>query len=89
MKDQDSFLKEFSPVAVKALSAGAGYKAIARGGKTVSLYGDAPKNRIVINSFDSLDAAVAAYNSPEYKAAKAIGDKYATFRIYAVEGAAQ
>jgi uncharacterized protein (DUF1330 family) len=89
VKDQDGFLKEFSPVAVKALSAGAGYKALTRGGKTVSLYGDPPKNRVVINSFESLDAAVAAYNSPEYKAAKAIGDKYATFRTYAVEGAAQ
>jgi uncharacterized protein (DUF1330 family) len=87
VKDQDGFLKEFAPVAVKALSAGAGYKALARGGKTASLYGDPPKNRIVINAFESLDAAVAAYNSPEYKAAKAIGDKYATFRTFAVEGA--
>jgi uncharacterized protein (DUF1330 family) len=89
VKDQDGFQKEFAPLATKALSAGAGYKALARGGNTVSLYGDPPKNRIVINSFESLDAAVAAYNSPDYKAAKAIGDKYATFNIYAVEGAAQ
>lgn len=89
VKDHDGFLKEFAPVAVKALSAGAGYKALARGGKTVALYGDPPKNRIVINSFDSLDAAVAAYTSADYKAAKAIGDKYATFRTYAVEGPAQ
>jgi uncharacterized protein (DUF1330 family) len=89
VKDQDGFLKEFAPVAVKALSAGAGYKALARGGKTVALYGDPPKNRIVINSFDSLDAAVAAYTSADYQAAKAIGDKYATFRTYAVEGPAQ
>jgi uncharacterized protein (DUF1330 family) len=89
VKDQDGFLKEFAPAAVKALSAAPGYKALTRGGKTVSLYGDPPKNRIVINVFDNLDAAVAAYNSPDYKAAKTIGDKYATFRTYAVEGAAQ
>jgi uncharacterized protein (DUF1330 family) len=89
VKDQDGFLKEFAPVAVKALSEGAGYKALTRGGKTISLYGEPPNNRIVINSFESLDAAVAAYNSPDYKAAKTIGDKYATFRTYAVEGAAQ
>jgi uncharacterized protein (DUF1330 family) len=89
VKDQDGFLKEFAPAAVKALGEGAGYKALSRGGKAVSLYGDPPKNRIVINSFASLDAAVAAYNSPAYKAAKAIGDKYATFRTFAVEGAPQ
>jgi uncharacterized protein (DUF1330 family) len=89
VKDQDGFVKEFAPLATKALSEGAGYKALARGGKIVSLYGDPPKNRITINSFESLDAAVAAYNSPDYKAAKAIGDKYATFHIYAVEGVAQ
>jgi len=86
VKDQDGFLKEFSPVAVKALSQAPGYKAVARGGKSVSLYGDPPKNRIVINVFENLDAAVAAYSSPDYKAAKAVGDKYATFRTYAVEG---
>ena len=86
VKDQDGFLKEFSPAAVKALSAAPGYKALARGGKTASLYGDPPKGRIVINVFENLDAAVAAYNSADYKAAKVIGDKYATFRTYAVEG---
>ncbi len=30
-----------------------------------------------------------AYNSPDYKEARKIGDKYATFRIYAVEGVAK
>jgi uncharacterized protein (DUF1330 family) len=28
----------------------------------------------------------AAYNSPEYKEARKIGDKYAKFRAFAVEG---
>lgn len=31
-------------------------------------------------------AAVQAYNSADFKAAKKIGDKYATFYTYAVEG---
>ena len=88
VKDQAGFVKEFAPAAVKALGEdGSGYKALARGGKTVALYGDPPKNRVVINQFTDLDHAVAAYNSPGYKAAKEIGDKYATFRTYAVEGA--
>ncbi len=37
-------------------------------------------------AFDNLDKAEAAFNSAAYKEAKATGDKYATFRIYVVEG---
>jgi uncharacterized protein (DUF1330 family) len=86
--DRDGFAKEFLPTALKAL-AGSGMKALARGGKVVSIFGDPPKGLAVINIFDSLDKAVAAYNSPDYKAAKVIGDKYATFRTYAVEALPQ
>lgn len=87
--NQDGFVKEFGPAARKALAVGSGYKAIVLGGKTMPIEGAAPKNRIVINAFDSMDEALKAYNSPEYKEAKKIGDKYATFRIYAVEGVAK
>ncbi len=86
--NQDGFVKEFAPLAVKALGAGdPGYKALARGGKTAAIEGDPPASRIVINVFTDMDHAIAAYNSPDYKAARAIGDKYAKFRIFAVEGA--
>ena len=88
--NKDGFTKEFVPLAVKALAAGgSGMKALARGGKTVSIFGDPPNGLVVVNVFDSLDKAVAAYNSPDYKAAKVIGDKYATFRTYAVEALPQ
>ena len=90
MSNPDAFAKEFGPLAVKALGAGdPGYKAIARGGKTVAIEGDPPASRIVINVFTDLDHAVAAYNSPDYKAARVIGDKYGKFRIFAVEGVPQ
>ncbi|MGB9043467.1 MAG: DUF1330 domain-containing protein [Pseudolabrys sp.] len=81
--NQDAFIKEYTPLAVKALTE-SGNKVVARGGKTATIEG-APPKRIVINSFDNLDQAVAAYNSPAYKEARQIGNKYATFRIYAVE----
>jgi uncharacterized protein (DUF1330 family) len=84
----EAFAKEFVPLARKALSEnGAGYKIVAAGGKTASIEGAAPKGRIVINSFENLDAAIAAFNSPAYKEARKIGDKYATWRIYATEAA--
>jgi hypothetical protein len=33
-----------------------------------------------------VEAAKAAFNSSAYKEAKKVGDKYAKFRVYAVEG---
>jgi uncharacterized protein (DUF1330 family) len=39
--------------------------------------------------FESMEKANAAFDSAAYKEAKKIGDKYATFRVYAVEGLLQ
>jgi len=78
------FDKEYVPPAAKAVVDGGG-KYIVRGGKSVSLYGEPPK-RIAIMAFESLEKAHAAFDSPTYKAAKQVGDKYAKFRIYLVEG---
>lgn len=84
--DPEGYAKEFGPLARKALAEGPGYRALVLGGKSVAIAGSPPGKRVIINVFDNLDAAVAAYNSPAFKAAKKIGDKYATFRTYAVEG---
>jgi uncharacterized protein (DUF1330 family) len=84
--DPEGFKKDFGPIARKALAEAPGYRALVLGGKVVPIQGDAPKARVIINVFDNMDAAVQAYNSPDFKAAKKIGDKYATFRTYAVEG---
>jgi uncharacterized protein (DUF1330 family) len=84
--DPEGYAREFSPLARKALAQAPGYKALVLGGKTISLQGSAPKKRVIINVFDSLDAAVQAYSSPAFKEARKIGDKFATFRTYAVEG---
>lgn len=87
--NHDAFVRDYVPLAMKALrESGSGYKALAVGGKTATIEGKPPK-RIVINSFDNLDQAVAAYNSAAYKEADKIGKKYGTFRIYAVEGLSQ
>jgi uncharacterized protein (DUF1330 family) len=80
--------KEYVPPGAKAITDGGG-KYIVRGGETTSFYGDPPKSRIAIMLFESMDKAKAAFDSPAFKAAKAIGDKYAKFRVYAVEGLPQ
>jgi uncharacterized protein (DUF1330 family) len=88
VKDQDAYAKEFIPVATKSLQDQGG-KFVIRGGKTVATQGAAPAPRVVVLQFESLDKAEAWWNSPAQKAAQAIGDKYATFRSFLVEGLAQ
>ena len=39
--------------------------------------------------FQSMEKPNAAFDSSAYKEAKKIGDKYAKFRVYAVEGLVQ
>jgi uncharacterized protein (DUF1330 family) len=83
--DKDGYVKEFIPPAAKAIAEGGG-KYVVRGGKTVSLSGTPPAARVVVLEFESLDKAQAWWDSPGRKDSQAIGDKYATFRIFAAEG---
>jgi uncharacterized protein (DUF1330 family) len=57
--------------------------------KTVSLVGDPPPNRVVILQFANLDAVKAWRDQGGEDMENTVGSKYAKFRIYAVEGAAQ
>src|SRR5258708_6967176 len=87
VQNVDAYVKEYVPV-VQPIIKKAGGTVLAASLKVTAMLGTAPK-RVAINRWDSLEAAQALYNSPEYKAAQAIGDKYATFRRYAVEGMPQ
>ena len=88
VKDPDAYGKEFVPPATKSLQDQGG-KFVIRGGKTVAAQGAAPAPRVVVIQFESLDKAQAWWDSPAQKAAQAIGDKYASFRSFLVEGVAQ
>lgn len=48
-----------------------GGKVLTRGGKYRTLEGDALFERFVVIEFDSMDAAVRCFESPEYRAAAA------------------
>ena len=85
IKDQDGYNKEYLPLVTKALT-DAGGKFLVRGGKTISYEGAAPAPRVVVVQFESLDKLQALYNSAAYKDAIAVGDKYATQRIFGAEG---
>ena len=75
------------PPVAKAVVDGGG-KYLARGDEGVSFYG-APPKRLAIMQFESLEKAEAAFRSKAYTDAKLLGDKYATFRVYMIEGLAQ
>ncbi|MGA8615585.1 MAG: DUF1330 domain-containing protein [Xanthobacteraceae bacterium] len=83
----DGYMKEYVPVVQPLIKKGGG-TLLAASLKVTAMLGTTPK-RVAINRWDSLEAAQALYNSPDYKAAEAIGSKYATFRRYAVEGMPQ
>ena len=84
----EPYEKEYVPPAAKAIT-DAGGKYLVRGGKTASIYGAPPKPRIAVMVFESMERARAAFYSSAYKEAKKVGDKYAKFRVYAVEGLSQ
>jgi uncharacterized protein (DUF1330 family) len=88
VSNPDAYAKEFLPGAGKALTDG-GIKFLARGGKSIGIEGEPPKSRLVIAQFESLEKANAAYTSPAYMEARKIGNQYAKFRIWAIEGVAQ
>ena len=85
--NQDGYMKEYIPAGQKAVVDGGG-KYLARGTKTAAFKGEPPK-RIVLFVFENFDKAQAAFTSPAFVEAAKIGEKYAKFRIFAVEGVAQ
>jgi uncharacterized protein (DUF1330 family) len=86
--DIDAYMKEFVPKVV-ASSTAFGARRIAGSTKVTPIEGEAPKSRVTITQWDSLEKLQAWRNSPEYKEARKIGDKYAKFRSFVVDGLPQ
>ena len=55
----------------------------------MSLVGDPPPNRVVILEFANMDAVKKWQEEGAMDMENTVGAKYASFRIYAVEGAAR
>jgi uncharacterized protein (DUF1330 family) len=84
----DAYTKEYSPIAQATIKA-AGGRLLAAGQNVTSVEGAPPTKRVAIQSWDSLEKMQAWRNSAEYKKAREIGDKYAKFRAFTVEGLPQ
>lgn len=81
----DAYTKEYVPV-VRPILAKQGGKLVAVSQTPTSLEGAPQKSRVAINIYENLEKAKASRTSPEYLEARKIGDKYAKFRAYVVEG---
>jgi uncharacterized protein (DUF1330 family) len=74
VNNPDGYTKEFLPVIGKATTDA--------GGKFLA----PAEPRIVVIQYDSLDKMQAAFDSPAFKQAMAVGNKFSTQRIFGVEG---
>jgi uncharacterized protein (DUF1330 family) len=89
MSNPEAYAKEYGPLAQKAMK-DSGAKYLARApAKSESFDGEPPKSRIGLIAFENIDVARAAFTSPDYLQARKIGEKYAKFRIFALEGTPQ
>jgi uncharacterized protein (DUF1330 family) len=83
VSNNEAYMKEYSPKAQAIIKEKGGKVLAAGGGVTIE---GARAKRTAINQWDSLEKAQAFYSSKEYKENRKIGDKYAKFRVIAVEG---
>jgi uncharacterized protein (DUF1330 family) len=94
VSNPDAYGKEYAPKAQALIKASGGrFLAIggvagAGAGKVTAFDGEAPK-RTTLQVWDSLEQYQAYRNLPAFKEARQIGEKYAKFRTFAIEGGPQ
>ena len=82
--NMDGYMKEYAPK-VQALTKKHGARLLAASTDVTAIDGRPPV-RVAVNQWESLDQVKRFYGSAEYKDLRKVGEKYAKFRIYAVEG---
>ena len=88
--DPDGYAKEYLPKAREIIKAHGGKLvaaagAAATGSQVVAVDGNPPK-RVVIYMYPSMEALWAWRNDPAYVQVRAVGEKYASYHTFAVEG---
>lgn len=86
IRQPEAFSKEFFPLAAKVF-ADAGARFVVKPSAPTAVDDTAPK-RVAIIRFDSIEKATATFASDAYRQARSVGDKYASFRIFVVDGVA-
>jgi uncharacterized protein (DUF1330 family) len=87
LTNSEAYLRDYAPKA-QALIRQNGGRILVAGGKTTVFDGEAPKARVTMQVWDSMEQYQRYRNSAAYKELRATaGDKNAKFRTFAVEGA--
>ena len=92
VSDPDGYAKEYLPKAREIIKAHGGRLiaaagSAATGAQVVAIDGEAPK-RVVIYMYPSMEDLQAWRNDPAYVQVRRVGEKYAKYHTFAVEGAA-
>jgi uncharacterized protein (DUF1330 family) len=88
VSNSHAYANEYVPK-IQAIYKAAGARYFAVGGTITPIEGAPPKSRVIITAWDSIEKYQAVHNSAEYKKARTVGDKYAKYRSFAVEGISQ
>jgi len=87
--DPNGYAKEYLPKAREIIKAHGGKlvaaAGAAAGAQVVGVDGTPPK-RVVIYMYPSMEALLAWRNDPAYVQVRAVGEKYAKYHTFAVEG---
>jgi uncharacterized protein (DUF1330 family) len=89
VRDLEGYEMNFLKPAQKTIAEHGGQYLAGGFNKTVTLSGSEPPNRVVILQFANMDAVKAWRQEGEADLENDVGEKYAKFRVYAVEGIAQ
>ena len=83
----DAYAKEYQAAAGALIKASGGRYLAA--GKATAIEGAPPKSRVILVAWDSMEALQAWRDSAAFKDGRKIGEKYADFRAFAIEGLPQ
>ena len=87
VSNPEAYLKEFAPRARAIINAAGGHFLVA-GGKIAPFDGEPPK-RVAVSVWESMEKIQAWRANAEFQEVRKIGEKYAKFREFAVEGLPQ
>jgi uncharacterized protein (DUF1330 family) len=88
VSDAAALEKEFVPLARPTVRAHGG-RPLASSPNPIAIEGPTPKFRVVINQWDSVEQVREWNKSADYQKAREVGNKYAKFQIFVVEGLPQ
>jgi uncharacterized protein (DUF1330 family) len=83
----DAYAKEYQQGASALIKSSGGHYLAA--GQAIPIEGAPPKSRVILVTWDSMEALQAWRDSAAFKDGRKIGEKYADFRAFAAQGLPQ